>query len=89
MQKIDILLATYNGEKFLAEQIDSILTQTVTEWKLIIRDDGSTDRTSAIIQQYRDRHPDKIVWLQDNDFKLGVTKNFERLLKYSDGEYIM
>ena len=48
--KIDILLATYNGEQFIAEQLESILSQTYTNWQLIIRDDGSTDDTQKILK---------------------------------------
>ena len=44
-------MATYNGESYLAEQIESILRQTETRWKLIIQDDCSTDRTAAVAQE--------------------------------------
>ena len=47
-KKIDILMATYNGEKYLAEQIDSIICQTYKNWNLLIRDDGSSDNTFKI-----------------------------------------
>ena len=50
--KINILMSTYNGEQFLAEQIKSIQKQIVKDWTLYIRDDGSSDRTPEIIQQY-------------------------------------
>ncbi|MBD3809809.1 MAG: glycosyltransferase family 2 protein [Sulfuricurvum sp.] len=86
---IDILLATYNGEKYLVEQIESILLQTILNWILLIRDDGSTDGTLQIIQRYADQYPDKIIWLRDNESNLGVTKNFERLMEYSTASYIM
>ncbi|MCC9713909.1 glycosyltransferase, partial [Streptococcus agalactiae] len=43
--KVNILMATYNGEKFLAQQIESIQKQTFKEWNLLIRDDGSSDKT--------------------------------------------
>ena len=46
---IDILLATFNGEKYLAQQIDSIIMQTYQNWRLLIRDDHSTDNTVSII----------------------------------------
>ena len=49
---ITILMATYNGESYLAEQIESILRQTETRWKLIIQDDCSTDRTAAVAQEF-------------------------------------
>ena len=50
--KVAILLSTYNGEKYLREQIDSILNQTYTNFELIVRDDGSKDNTVKIIKEY-------------------------------------
>jgi rhamnosyltransferase len=49
---VDILLATWNGERYLAEQIDSILAQSYSNWRLLIRDDGSSDGTRDIIRRY-------------------------------------
>lgn len=49
---VSILLSTYNGEKHLKEQIESILCQDFDDWFLYIRDDGSTDNTKNIIQGY-------------------------------------
>ena len=50
--KVAILLSTYNGEKYLAEQIESIQKQTYSNWHLYIRDDGSSDNTVAIINKF-------------------------------------
>jgi len=86
---IDILLATYNGEKYLSEQIDSILAQTISDWKLLIRDDGSSDQTQEIINHYVKQFPDKIIYIVDTNKNLGVTRNFERLMKHSTAPYIM
>ena len=55
MEQIDILMATYNGEKYLREQIESILNQTYKNIRLIISDDCSTDQTREIIKQYEKR----------------------------------
>ena len=52
MDRIDILLATYNGEKYLRDQIDSILNQTYADFNLIISDDASTDDTVKILEEY-------------------------------------
>ena len=49
--KVNILLSTYNGEQYLAEQVKSIQEQTYQEWELLIRDDGSSDGTVEIIKQ--------------------------------------
>lgn len=56
----EILMATYNGEKFVREQIDSILAQSDMRWHLTISDDGSTDTTPAILDEYVQKYPDKI-----------------------------
>lgn len=89
MPQIDILLATYNGEKYLSEQIDSIIKQSISDWKLLIRDDGSNDQTLEIIRSYTERFPDKIVHIHDTDYNLGVTHNFERLMEYATSPYLM
>lgn len=59
--KIAILLATYNGEKYIAEQVESILAQTKQGWTLYIHDDGSSDGTREIIRHYAEKYPDKII----------------------------
>ncbi len=84
---IDILLATYNGEAFLEEQLDSIAAQTHGDWQLIARDDGSSDRTAAILDAFRARHSDKVVVLRDGDGNLGLVQNFSRLMEVSDAPY--
>ncbi|MGE5329787.1 MAG: glycosyltransferase family 2 protein [Deltaproteobacteria bacterium] len=87
--KIDILLSTYNGEKFIREQLDSLLGQTFQDWRLLIRDDGSLDATIEIIQEYSKRYPEKIVFINDQDKHLGACFSFARLLELSDAEYMM
>ena len=47
-----IMMTTYNGEKYLTQQINSILDQTYENWKLIVRDDGSSDKTNRILSSY-------------------------------------
>jgi glycosyltransferase involved in cell wall biosynthesis len=86
---IDILLATYNGEKYLTQQIDSIITQTYKDWQLLIRDDLSTDNTVNIIKNYTCKYPDKIRLIEDNKRHLGLAQNFGTLLKLAQSEYIM
>ena len=84
---IDILLATYNGAAFLDEQLDSIAAQTHQDWRLIARDDGSSDRTPEILDAFRTRHPDQVVVLADGEGNLGLVQNFSRLMAHSDAPY--
>ena len=86
---IEILLSTYNGEQFLSEQIDSIIHQSFTDWKLIIRDDGSSDSTNAIIESYCNLLPEKICKLNGRTDNIGVIRSFELLLSECQSEYIM
>ena len=86
---IDILLATYNGEKYLHEQLSSILAQTYTDWRIIARDDGSSDSTPEILEHFAEEHAGRLMILHDEDENLGCIQNFSRLLSYSDADYSM
>lgn len=88
MDKIDILMATYNGEKYISNQIESIINQTYSNWELIIRDDGSKDDTLNIIKKYQEKDK-RIKILDDNKKNLGFNKNFEELMNQSKASYIM
>lgn len=81
---ISIAMATYNGEKYLREQIDSILNQTYKDFELIICDDCSTDSTVQIIESYIDPR----IKLFINKKNLGFKKNFEKAIKLCTGDYI-
>lgn len=59
-ETVEILLAAYNGEHYLREQIESLLRQTWTHWHLTVSDDGSTDNTPAILDEYAARYPQRI-----------------------------
>jgi glycosyltransferase involved in cell wall biosynthesis len=84
---VDILLASYNSEKYLSAQIDSIIAQSFQNWRLIIRDAGSEDDTLQIIEKYRAMHPDKIVFT--GSAPASALENFSALLENSDAEYSM
>jgi glycosyltransferase involved in cell wall biosynthesis len=87
--KISILLSTYNGELYLKEQIDSIFSQTVTDWLLYIRDDGSTDNTISIINDFIERFPEKISLMNDNLGNLRSASSFMQMLSQIDSDYYM
>lgn len=84
--KVNILMSTYNGEAYLAEQIESIQRQSYTDWTLLIRDDGSSDSTSEIIEQYV-ATDERIVFVNaDNRENYGVIKNFYTLVKHDQAD---
>jgi len=85
---IDILLATYNSEKYLQEQLDSIIGQDCDDWKLIIRDGGSSDNTQKIINEYCLSYPQKIKSIISQKRSTAI-ENFSALLEASDASYIM
>lgn len=85
---LQILLATYNGEPFLPDLLESVLRQTYVNWELIIRDDGSTDRTREICEEYRGRD-NRISTLDDQKGNLGANRNFEVLLGRASASYVM
>ncbi len=86
---IDILLATYNGEQWLEQQIESLLLQTFNDWRLLVRDDGSTDGTLEVLQAQQHRLGDRMEIIEDGEGNLGPSGNFLRLLEASTAEYIM
>lgn len=88
MKQIDILMATYNGERYIDAQIQSILSQSYPHWQLLIRDDGSTDKTCDKLEQYA-QEDTRIHVIRDNRGNLGVTGNFGVLLEMSTAPYVM
>jgi glycosyltransferase involved in cell wall biosynthesis len=83
---ISIAMATYNGEKYINEQIDSILKQTYQDFELIICDDCSTDNTVEVIIEVG--RNDKRVRFYKNGERLGYIKNFEKAMHLCRGDYI-
>lgn len=83
---ISIALATYNGSKYLREQLDSILTQTRKDFEVIACDDCSTDNTIDILREYELK--DKRFHIFQNKKNLGFKKNFEKILTLCTGDYI-
>ncbi len=85
---VSILLSTYNGERYVKEQIESIIRQTVREWRLIIHDDGSVDSTVDIIKQYVQKD-ERIILVEDGFTHLGVAQSFIYLLRFVSTDFIM
>ena len=72
---VTIIMCTYNGEKYIREQLQSIADSTVTEWNILISDDQSTDNTIQIAREFQKQYPDKIQ-IKVNDTKKGAIINF-------------
>lgn len=83
---ISIAMATYNGAKYIKEQIDSILNQTIQDFELVICDDCSSDQTYDILQGYAQK--DHRISIYQNSQNLGFKKNFEKALSLCSGDYI-
>jgi glycosyltransferase involved in cell wall biosynthesis len=86
--KVEIALSTYNGKKYLKEQLDSILNQTYSNILITIRDDCSTDITMDILLDYCNSYPGKIRIIENNNIRLGVVGSFSRLLEAVESDYI-
>lgn len=85
--KYSVAIATYNGEKYIAEMIESILSQTNSVTELVISDDMSTDRTLEIVRKITDNRDLKIKILV-NDERMGFAKNFEKALQHCTEDWI-
>jgi glycosyltransferase involved in cell wall biosynthesis len=86
---ISVLLATYNGEKYISEQIESILSQTYQDFTLYIHDDNSTDNTYKIISEYAQKHPKKIIVSQNETNVGGAKNNFLQMMIERKDDYVM
>lgn len=86
MALISIALATYNGEKYIEEQIKSILNQSFQDFEIVVQDDCSTDKTYDILKKLATI--DNRIYLQKNDSNLGFAKNFEKIVSECKGKFI-
>ncbi len=89
MSAIDILLSTYNGADYLPEQLDSLFGQTCQDWRLLVRDDGSTDGTRDILERCVAMGPGRVTILPPDGERLGASMSFGRLLDQSISAYVM
>lgn len=88
MATVDILMATYNGAKYIQEQIESIQAQTISDWRLFVSDDCSTDGTISIVEEIASS--DSRIKIVSKGNRFGSAKlNFLHLLSYADSPYVM
>lgn len=86
--RITVLLATFNGERFLADQLESIATQSYGDWQLIAADDGSKDATHSILSEFAVRHSNRVRLLSVPPVG-SARDNFLRLLRMGgDSDYV-
>ncbi|KQT15508.1 hypothetical protein ASG31_14700 [Chryseobacterium sp. Leaf404] len=88
MTTTSIAICTYNGEKYLAEQLESILSQTVKADEIVVCDDGSKDKTTEILQEYQLKNPG-LFKIMVNETNLGYFKNFEKAIYACKGDIII
>ena len=83
---VSVVMATYNGEKYLSEQIDSILAQSYPVYELIIQDDCSTDGTTDIVRRYMEKY--SFIKLFVNDHNVGFNENFRLATMHATGDFV-
>ena len=84
--KISLIMSVYNGEDYLAETIESVLSQTFTEWEFIIINDCSTDNTANILAEYESK--DSRIKIHTNETNLRLPSSLNKALSFAEGKYI-
>lgn len=86
-KKVSVIMATYNCEDTVAASIESILNQTYNNIEFIICDDGSSDKTYEILTEYKNKYPDKIVLLK-NEENMKLPRTLNKCLEHVTGDYV-
>lgn len=86
--RVEVLLATYNGARYIGELFESLLAQVGEDFCIVVSDDGSTDGTLEILQRYADQHPDLITILPVARTRMGASANFARLIDAARANYL-
>lgn len=86
---VEIALATYNGGLYLELFLKSLSNQSYSNWRLLVRDDGSTDNTLMILNKFKKNISQEMLFIKDEMGNVGVRKNFSIILSSSSAEYIM
>ena len=85
--KVSIIIPVYNSEKYIKRCIDSVLKQTFKDYEVILIDDGSTDNSKEILDEYKEVYPEKITVIHQEN--MGVSKTRNKAIKMAKGKYIM
>lgn len=87
--RISVAMATYNGARFIREQLDSVRQQSLPVDQVILRDDGSSDQTVEIVREYLDTYGLTPAWqITRNEKRLGYAENFKAAVEETDGDYV-
>jgi len=86
VKKVSVVMCTYNGEKYLSEQLDTILQQTYPIHEIIVQDDNSTDGTISILEHYQSGNP--LITIYRNSVQKGINRNFFTAMARATGDYI-
>lgn len=86
--KVDIIVATYNSNGYIEEQLDSILSQTYQNIRVLVRDDGSSDDTVNIVKNIASKDH-RVELIEDDSSSNGVGENFKKLLTHCNAEYVL
>lgn len=86
-KKVSVVMCTYNGSKYIREQLDSILNQTYPIFELLVQDDNSQDDTFLILQEYEKKVP--YMHVIRNERNVGIARNFKSIFDRAQGEYIV
>jgi len=86
--RVSVALCAFNGAEYISDQLDSIIGQTHRPDQIVVCDDGSTDETLEIVNEYEREYPG-LFDIYENEGNLGVTKNFEKSIRNTDGDVIL
>lgn len=89
MAQVQILLSTWNGERWLGELLASLERQSFADWELLVRDDGSQDQTNKLVLEWQRSHPHQLTQFLTDGQHLGSTASFSRLVELSHAPYLM
>jgi glycosyltransferase involved in cell wall biosynthesis len=86
MPKVDVIIPAYNAARFLPAALESVMTQTFTDWRIVLVDDGSTDHTAAIVAQFKQRMGAKLMYIKQENRGMSAARN--RAIQDSSAEFL-
>lgn len=89
MHEVDIILSTHNGSEYIIDLLESIKEQSFKDWRLIVRDDGSSDETPEIIDLWASSISNDVILLRGSTPSIGAAASFGKLMEISDAKYFM